>query len=65
MICNYCEIKSLNQEMYLIRKETKPKGAPYRWKKVGYCCETCHEVHNKQIEFKLGESLPIQFFGPQ
>lgn len=49
--CMYCQTPNGFYEVYYVRKATKPKGQPYRWKNIGYCCERCHEVDKKSIEY--------------
>ena len=46
--CMYCGEPNGSYETYVVKKATKPKGVPYRWSKIGYCCEDCYS-NGKQI----------------
>lgn len=42
MICHYC--KAQGSEMFAILLAVKPKGLPYRWKRIGHCCDKCEQT---------------------
>lgn len=49
--CYHCErvINTLSP-YYAVRKATKPKGTPHRFKVVGSCCEECFD-NKKEITY--------------
>lgn len=53
-ICIYCnkDVTAVDYEYYLVRKATKPKGSPYRWKIIGFCCDNCY---NKGHRVEINE----------
>jgi|GEM_PF-3760500 len=52
MICTYCQRRSINDPMYLVRQAVKPKGAPHRWLDVGHCCDDCEaDGHPTELEY--------------
>lgn len=63
MKCMYCGATA--SEMYAVREAIKPPHTPYRWKRLGHCCETCeaeghvlsHDKwgHSAQESLELGE----------
>ena len=56
MKCMYCEVETLNQPMYVVREAVKPKHSPYRWKKIGYCCERCEaEGKPTKVDYSWGD----------
>lgn len=59
--CGYCETVLINAEMYRVRQATKPRFHPHRWQRIGYCCEACHEVEGRPVQFEVGESPPADF----
>jgi 5-methylcytosine-specific restriction endonuclease McrA len=52
MNCMYCGFTSMGSEMYVVKATSKPRGTPNRWDRIGYCCEPCHEVAGKPIEYE-------------
>lgn len=41
MKCRYCKRISINDPMLVVREATKAAGEPYRWQRLGYCCDDC------------------------
>ena len=39
MKCMYCG--AVQSEMFVVRQATKPKHSPYRWQRIGHCCDVC------------------------
>ncbi|MGL5728650.1 MAG: hypothetical protein ACRCYD_12475 [Plesiomonas sp.] len=57
MKCIHCENKlGLLEDRYVVRQAVKPKGAPYRWREVGYACVPCGDKGCK-LSYELGETL--------
>ena len=53
MECMYCGAYVINAEMFVVREASKPKGAPHRWRQIGFCCEDCEQAgYPTDIEFK-------------
>ena len=54
-LCMYCGDTSMNYGMYLVRRAYKPKNAPFRWRTIGYCCESC-EAKGKPTSIEYEEN---------
>lgn len=39
LICLYC--KRTGSEMFAVLQARGPKGIPYRWQRIGHCCDRC------------------------
>jgi len=44
MECMYCKARAINAEMFVVRQAIKPKGEQHRWRKIGFCCESCESA---------------------
>lgn len=61
MICMYCKETSFNYEMFVVRKAIKPKGYPYRWQEIGYCCDDCESKGKPvNIPYSKPSNNPLQ-----
>ena len=42
--CYYCKEEfGMNECRYIVRKAVKPTHTPYRFEKIGKCCEGCFD----------------------
>ena len=47
-----------NYEYHIIRKAVKPKGKPYRWKRIGVAHDECGDKYKTSFEY--GENVCIK-----
>jgi hypothetical protein len=51
--CMYCDCSLGSAEYFVVRQAIKPPRAPFRWKKIGACCDSCEAAGKRtNIEFQ-------------
>ncbi|MBI9085469.1 MAG: hypothetical protein JEZ11_17870 [Desulfobacterales bacterium] len=56
--CFYCRKKlGLLEDFFLVKKASKPKGVPYRWKPIGVACVKC--VGTFSLSFEEPPGAPV------
>lgn len=47
--CMYCGMALGLSERYVVRKARKPPFCRNRWVRIGYSCDSCHDVRREPV----------------